>query len=383
MTTKTGHRVLAAVLLLLCGCSPAGRVPAGDIAISLEPPTSSSTAFVRAGGLSSDEVDELGAGAAQPEGLSTVLTVTVQGADVPVVGRTVVNGAAIEFHPAFPFDAGRPYVVRLDSSRWRAPRTPAILERVVSLPALPDTARVVVSAIRPSQDRWPENTLRFYVHFSGPMSRTSGVGKVHLVGEDGEDIPNALLPLNVDLWNDDLTRYTVLFDPARVKRGILSNREMGRALINGRRYAIVVDADWRDVRGRTLASSYRHEFTAGPPREQALDTKTWRLTVPAAGTREAVIVNFPYALDSALLLSTFKVFLEGRGTVKGTIDVGADGTSWRFVPIDVWRAGAHYLDVAPVLEDPSGNRINQPFEVDPSKAPLTDGGPSRLLFTPR
>ena len=383
MTGKTGRRFLAAALLSLCGCSPAGREPAGDIVIGLEPPTTSSPAFVRIGGLSPVEAEELRALGAQPERLSNVLTVTVQGADVPVVGRTVVNGAALQFHPTFPFDAGRPYAVRLDTSRWRVPRTPATFESVVSLPAPAETARVVVSAIRPSQDSWPENTLRFYVHFSGPMSDASGVGKVHLVGEDGEDIPNALLPLNVDLWNDDRTRYTVLFDPARVKRGILSNREMGRALISGRRYAIVVDEDWRDVAGRPLASAFRHEFTAGPPLERPLDTRTWRLTVPTAGTREPVVVNFPWPLDSALLLSTFKVFYEGRGTVKGTIDVGADGMSWRFAPIDVWQPGAHYLSVAPVLEDPAGNRINQPFEVDPSSATRVDDSPSRFPFTPR
>ena len=39
---------------------------------------------------------------------------------------------------------------------------------------------------------------------------------------------DAFLPLDADFWNDDRTRYTVFFDPGRVKRGILPNRQMGR-----------------------------------------------------------------------------------------------------------------------------------------------------------
>jgi hypothetical protein len=212
------------------------------------------------------------------------------------------------------------------------------------------------------------------------MSQASGVGKVHLVGEDGEDIPNALLPVNVDLWNEDRTRYTVLFDPARVKRGILSNREMGRALASGRRYAVVVDADWRDATGRPLASTYRHEFTAGPPLERALDTRTWRVGSPNAGTREAMVVTFPFALDAALLHRAIDVASAERGPLTGIIDVAADAMSWRFVPDVPWQAGPHRLNVASILEDPAGNRIGRPFEVDP-KAATPERDPSPVLFT--
>ena len=354
---RAGRRVFAAALLIVSGCSPAGQAPAGDIAISLESAQSSRPAFVRVTGVPSGET-------VAPE----TLTVTVQGADVPVAGRALMNGTSLEFDPAFPFDPGRPYIVTLDTSRWRSPRRPVVAEAVVSLPALPVTARVAVSAVHPSQDRWPENTLRFYVQFSGPMSRASGVGKVHLVGEDGEDIANALLPLNVDLWNDDRTRYTVLFDPARVKRGILANREMGRALVSGRRYAIVVDADWRDASGRPLTAVYRHEFTAGPPLEHGLDTATWRTAAPPAGSREALVVTFPFALDFALLQRAIDVVSADRGPVEGTVDVAHDARSWRFVPALPWQTGVHRLNVAPVLEDPAGNRVGQPFEVDPNAA---------------
>ena len=136
MTRRTGSRAFAAALLFVSGCSPAGLAPAGDIAFSLEPARASQPAFVRVSGVSSNE-----------QAAAQTLTVTVQGADVPVVGRTVANGTFLEFHPTFPFDPGRSYVVRLDTSRWRTPRNPVVSEVVVSLPAPAETARVTVSAM--------------------------------------------------------------------------------------------------------------------------------------------------------------------------------------------------------------------------------------------
>jgi hypothetical protein len=372
VTTTPGSRLLAAALFCLTGCSPAGRASAGDIAITLEPARASTAAFVRVSGLSAEEASQFG---------SAALVVNVQGADVAVVGRTVANGPMLEFHPTFPFDPGRPYVVRLDTSRWPTSRRPAVAEAVVSLPAPAATVRVAVTSIRPSQNRWPENTLRFYIHFSGPMSNDSTAGKVHLVGEDGEDIADALLPLNVDLWNEDRTRFTVLFDPARVKRGVLSNREMGRALNSGRSYAIVVDADWRDASGRALASTYRHEFTAGPARELGINPSAWRLTVPNAGTQDRLVVQFPYALDSALLLRAIEVISDDRGAVSGTVDVRHDATAWEFIPSRAWESRRHHLRVAPFLEDPAGNRVNRPFELDPAKsAAAEDATPAVVPF---
>ncbi len=87
--------------------------------------------------------------------------------------------------------------------------------------------------VYPSADEWPENLLRFYIHFSGPMARETGAGWVHLMDDAGKEVTDALLPASVDFWNPDQTRYTGFFDPGRVKRGIRPNREMGRSLAAG------------------------------------------------------------------------------------------------------------------------------------------------------
>jgi hypothetical protein len=121
------------------------------------------------------------------------------------------------------------------------------------------------------------------------------------VDDAGQEVTDALLELEVDFWNDDHTRYTVFFDPGRVKRGIRPNRELGRALREGRRYAIVVDAAWRDANGQPLKASYRREFVAGPPVDSALNPRDWRIEPPAAGTRDPLVVTFPWPLHHGLL----------------------------------------------------------------------------------
>jgi hypothetical protein len=77
---------------------------------------------------------------------------------------------------------------------------------------------------------------------------------------------------------------------------------MGRALEAGRRYALLVDAAWRDGRGQPLARSFRHECEAGPADDRPLDPVTWRIAAPEAGTLGPLEVGFPEPLNHGLLL---------------------------------------------------------------------------------
>ena len=95
------------------------------------------------------------------------------------------------------------------------------------------------------------------------------------------------LPLDAEFWNDDRTRYTVFFDPGRQKRGIAPIADMGRSLTEGKSYTLVIDAEWRDGNGLPLKQPFRRTFKVGPPDEQPLDPKTWKIDAPAAGTSDA------------------------------------------------------------------------------------------------
>ena len=68
------------------------------------------------------------------------------------------------------------------------------------------------------------------------MGFRGGVDQVALVDEDGREVVDPFVPLDTEFWNGDRMRYTLFLDPGRVKRGILPNQEMGRALVPGRRY---------------------------------------------------------------------------------------------------------------------------------------------------
>jgi hypothetical protein len=293
-----------------------------------------------------------------------LLAVTVKGAEgVPVVGRYVATGGALEFHPRFPFDPGRAYAIAFNPGRLPQPRDSPTVSVAVSLPGETPQASTRIDAIYPSAHVWPANVLRVYLHFSGPMSHMSSVGRVRLLDEDGIEVTDALLPVDADLWNDDLTRHTVFFDPGRAKRGILPNRELGRALIPGRRYAIVVSTDWLDAHGQPLAEAFRHEFEVGPPVERALDMGDWQVASPRAGTTDPLVVRFPASLDHALLQRALGVAETGKDPLIGTIGVTAEEREWRFTPSQPWRAGGHDLIALSVLEDPSGNRVARAFEV--------------------
>src|SRR5205085_2839807 len=125
---------------------------------------------------------------------------------------------------------------------------------------------------------------------------------IQLLDDRGKVTADPFLPLDVHLWNSTRTRYTVLFDPGRVKKGVLPNEQMGRPLVRGRTYSLAVSERWPDAHGRPLAGPFRRQFRVGPPDEQPLDPGQWRIDPPAAGTRNPVAVTFPRPLDYALLL---------------------------------------------------------------------------------
>ena len=275
------------------------------------------------------------------------------GPDAPaILGEYRVARGRLYFQPMFPFDPGREYVVRVDGGGEPFVAT-------VALPARDLVPTTIVEHIYPSTDALPENQLKFYIHFSAPMAGGDGLVFVKLLDENAEQVMDPFLPLGDAFWGRDHRRYTVFFDPGRVKRGILPNEEMGRPILEGRRYVLVVDPTWRDAEGRPLAKPFRKEFIAGPPDETPIDPKMWTLTTPRAETREPLTVDFPEPLDRAVLARTLAV-----ENVAGEIEISRGETRWSLIPEKPWQAGTYHLVALAILEDLAGNQIGKPFEVD-------------------
>ena len=108
----------------------------------------------------------------------------------------------------------------------------------------------------------------------------------------------------------------------------------------------------------------------------------WRLTPPAARTRDPLVVTFPAPLDHGLLARALGVEDSGRRPVDGEITLDAADTRWMFRPAAPWAAGEYQLVALSILEDPAGNRIGRAFEVDMTRATAANASPDvyRLPF---
>ena len=283
----------------------------------------------------------------------------------PMLGTYAVVDDALRFTPLFPLDQGRQYQARFDPSRVPGARngTGAVIDTIVGRPASTAVSSTVVARVYPTGDTVPENMLRMYIEFSGPMGRKSGVEYISLLDHAGKEIPGAVLPLDYEFWSPDHTRFTVFFDPGRVKKGILPNQQMGRPLEVGRSVTLVISRDWRDENGLPLKEGFRRQYRVGPADEQPLDASSWRLAPPAAGRRNGVVVTFPEPLDHGLLMRALGVRRDGQ-PVDGDIVVDQQETRWTFTPTAAWRAGAYELLALDILEDLAGNQIGRAFEVD-------------------
>jgi hypothetical protein len=282
----------------------------------------------------------------------------------PLLGRYRVEGRELLFEPRFPLRPGRQYrAVLRGSAPGGEPGARGQLTRVFAVPGVggPPT---IVAAVYPSGDVLPENQLKFYLHFSAPM--TQGVAFRHLRLLDGRGQPDELPFVDVgqELWDRSGTRLTLLLDPGRIKHGLKPREEQGPILHEGDEHTLVIDAAWPDAHGRPLAKPHEKRFRVGPPDAVQPDVARWRLAAPPAGSREPLGVDFDEPLDRAMLLRVLVVLgPEGR-PVEGEPSVANQERRWRFTPKAAWRPGAHRIEVEATLEDLAGNSLERPFEVD-------------------
>ncbi len=356
--------VMASALAVTAAC---GRSPStsSDPAIRLTSPQTGH-AYVEVTGLSSDTLDVLRRSERTADEWSAILRVAVSDEAPAMLGSHSVADGALRFTPLYPLDPGREYRVRFDPARLSSAAVPgaSAIVATVGEPARHTTPSTVVTRVYPSSDVVPENLLRMYVEFSGPMGRPSGIPHMSLLDEDGKEIRGAFLPLDYEFWTPDHTRFTAFFDPGRVKDGILPNQEMGRALAPGHSVTLVISREWRDQHGLPLKEDFKRVFRVGPADEHPLDTASWRIQPPpSVGGRDGLVVIFPEPLDHGLLMRALGV-RRGADAVEGDIAIDQAETRWTFTPREPWRGGSYELLALDILEDVSGNQIGRAFEVD-------------------
>ena len=297
-------------------------------------------------------------GSTPAEGWQSIFVVYAGDGDVPpMLGAYTVENGALIFRPRFPLAPG--VRARAVFHLRGSPKPEAVFESG-KVDLSPSTR---VEQVYPTTDLLPDNQLKFYVHFSAPMRRGEAWSHIHLLDQAGKPVELPFLEVAQELWDREQMRLTVLFDPGRIKRGLVPLSDVGSAIEDGKQYTLVVDRQWRDARGAPLAAEFRKSFRVGPSDRTPPDTAQWRLSAPKAGTSEALVVNFPKSMDYALLMRLLEIS-GAEGRIPGIVTVGRHETEWRFVPTKPWKAGAYNLVADTSLEDLAGNRIGRAFDVD-------------------
>ena len=376
-TPPFSFALLAALLVVSGACSDGPDAAALTVEIRMGTGDGADEASIEVGGLTPEDLNLLRAAALADDEWAELLRVTVADQEPedddgrleipPVLGSYAIgDDGLLRFRPMFPFDPGRPYSVRFDPSRLPGREAP-LLEPIVAVVALPKPdvePTTVVDRIFPSGDRLPENQLKLYVHFSAPMSHVDGLEYLSLRDARGLEVEEVFLPLGTEFWDLDHLRYTVFFDPGRIKQGIELNERLGRPLEEGETYTLVVDPAWPDAEGNPLQAPFEKRFTVGPEDTTPLDTATWRLRVPAPGSTQRLVVSMPEPLDHALMRRAIGVEDGAGNRVDGEVEIGNWETRWTFTPSRRWVAGSYSLVALSIVEDLAGNKIGTPFEID-------------------
>jgi hypothetical protein len=290
--------------------------------------------------------------------LASIFAVYAGTGDVqPMLGKYSIEDGSLVFRPQFPLSAGVRYLATFH------PPGATPIETAIDGPKKETIPSTRIEHVFPTADILPSNNLKLYVFFSAPMSRGDAWRHIHLLDEHGKAVSMPFLELNQELWDPDFRRFTLLFDPGRIKRGLVPNHESGPPIEPGRKYTLVIDDDWLDARGVPLVEGYRKSFTGAEADRTPPDTARWRLTPPLAGTRDALIVDFDEPMDYALLQRLITV-VGGTRNLSGKIEVTREETEWRFIPDQTWPGGNYELVVDTTLEDLAGNHIGRPFDVD-------------------
>jgi hypothetical protein len=230
----------------------------------------------------------------------------------------------------------------------------------VPTPVRAPSTRIV--SITPSADIWPENILRLYLTFSAPMRLGVAWRHIRVLDPTGRPMDGMFVEIEQELWDPEGRRLTVLFDPARIKRGLVDHINEGPPLSVGQTCTLEIDAAWRDAAGGPLVEGALKAVTVAPPLRAPIEPEAWRLT-PPTWPIAPLVVDAAHPLDAALALRALSVW-NAAGEVSGQARLERSETRYVFTPDRPWTAGRHTVRADPLLEDIAGNRIGRPFDID-------------------
>ena len=273
----------------------------------------------------------------------------------PMAGSYTVTNNTVIFDPAFDFIMGQRYTVSTRRGDGSNTVTPVLNE--FSIESAIEAIKPEVLMVYPSTTALPENTLRFYIHFSTPMKPHLAEKFIRLVDAEGSSDNTAFMTFKQELWSADRKRLTLLMDPGRIKRGVAQNLTQGPALLEGNNYSIVVDDGWPSASGRQESPMFEKTFSVISPLRKLPDVKLWTVQSPETKTSNPLVIKFDRPFDHQLVQSAIKVLDDAENIIAGTVSIEDNETTWRFQPKSEWSGASLQLVVDARLEDVAGNNF--------------------------
>jgi hypothetical protein len=273
-----------------------------------------------------------------------------------IAGRFESGRRALWFFPRFGFMAGTSYTVFFHPGPYGL----TITSRADDRPAT-----TTILELYPTVGTIPFNQLRMYVCFSAPMSEGVAAQHVRVLDDRTEnELSEALLAMDPELWDRDRRRLTLLFDPGRIKQGLRPHQESDYPLRPGRPIRVVIDSGFVDATGRPLRRSFERRYEVGVDVRDHVDPARWVVSAPKAGTDDPVVVDFDRPLDHGLVRRCIWVRASDGSRVAGRVAVGREERSWAFIPRDGWATGIYQVEADHRLEDGAGNSVSRVFDRD-------------------
>jgi hypothetical protein len=311
------------------------------------------------------------------------------GAEQPaVLGTYQIDKDTLLFRPRFPFVKGQTYTARfnlsklsMDFQKQIQPSTQT-LQHTFTVPKPINTSTTHVVQIYPTSSALPANLLKFYIYFSAPIRRGQTYAHIRLLDVSGTEVSNAFLELTPELWSPDTRRFTLFFDPGRIKRGLLPHTDLGLALKRGHTYRLVVEASLKDAYDNPLITTHSKTFDVLPEDCISPNPKNWQIWPPSKNTHEELVVSLDEPLDHGLLNSFIEIKDPTSETLLGAVKTTQNETQWHFTPATPWSAGPHTVHINPKLEDEAGNQLNRLFDVDITEQPADIRGRTQPIVLP-
>ena len=282
----------------------------------------------------------------------------------PLLGTYSIETGGVQFLPRFPLAENVRYRIYCDRAKLFGKTGKNLYAIDFIGPSSGRSSSAKIVQVYPTRDTLPENTLRMYLHFNAPMQRGGVYEHLQLLNEDGKPVKFPFLELDEELWSADGKRFTLLFDPGRVKRGLKPREEDGPILEEGKKFTLVVSKNWKDSHGLPMTAEFRKSFRATKPDDAPVDPAKWKLTA-LTGDKLFLQVDFEKPLDHALSLRMIVVHdSQGQAIdIRSISEKEELGVS--IAPMGgKWLPGKYKLIVDTRLEDVCGNRVGEAFEID-------------------